>query len=364
VATPPSSPNELSPIADSWADSSAPTRTHATATSLRVDGKPKAEAFLMFDVSSQSTYNSLALHLNVSEGGGAISIYRVATTWTEAGLKWSNRPTTGPLVGTSPGTIKTGKLAIDISAAFANHTVDAPRLALRIVSTKTDGIALSSREAPSPAMIEFVGASPTPSPTASPTPSAPPSAAPTAAPTDIPTTAPTDAPTVAPTLAPDPSPTGNPIDQCPTEPVYYFVGHGTDHGVGLSQYGAKGRATAGQTYMDILNFYYTNVTPSTDRRHGARQGPAERRLRADGQQPGARDRLHRQLAEQCVPGHDLRPGQLSPVHAAGSAAEPDPRLDRHTQPDSDPDRRSERRSRRIRRLRRTARQRSRLTRPA
>lgn len=36
-------------------------------------------------------------------------------------------------------------------------------------------------------------------------------------------------------------------------------GKGYGHGVGMSQYGAKGMAEAGLDYLEILNYYYTNV---------------------------------------------------------------------------------------------------------
>ena len=44
-------------------------------------------------------------------------------------------------------------------------------------------------------------------------------------------------------------------------PCSCFKGHGWGHGVGLSQYGALGRANDGQDYKQILGFYYdgTNV---------------------------------------------------------------------------------------------------------
>ena len=44
-------------------------------------------------------------------------------------------------------------------------------------------------------------------------------------------------------------------------PVFLLKGHGWGHGVGMSQYGALGRANAGQGYKQILGFYYdgTNV---------------------------------------------------------------------------------------------------------
>ena len=48
-------------------------------------------------------------------------------------------------------------------------------------------------------------------------------------------------------------------------PVFVLKGHGWGHGVGLSQYGALGRANDGQDYQQILGFYYdgTNVGTTT-----------------------------------------------------------------------------------------------------
>jgi hypothetical protein len=51
-------------------------------------------------------------------------------------------------------------------------------------------------------------------------------------------------------------------------PAFRFTGYGTDHGVGLSQRGAAGRAKAGQTYDQILAHYFPGtilgrVSPST-----------------------------------------------------------------------------------------------------
>lgn len=41
--------------------------------------------------------------------------------------------------------------------------------------------------------------------------------------------------------------------------AYTFTGKGNGHGLGMSQIGAKNRASAGQTYDQILKFYYQNV---------------------------------------------------------------------------------------------------------
>lgn len=40
---------------------------------------------------------------------------------------------------------------------------------------------------------------------------------------------------------------------------YIFTGKGLGHGIGMSQWGAKGMADAGYTYQEILGYYYDNV---------------------------------------------------------------------------------------------------------
>lgn len=41
-----------------------------------------------------------------------------------------------------------------------------------------------------------------------------------------------------------------------TGPIFEFIGGGTEHGLGLSQYGAKGMADLGKNYRQILSHYY------------------------------------------------------------------------------------------------------------
>ncbi len=43
------------------------------------------------------------------------------------------------------------------------------------------------------------------------------------------------------------------------QPVVEFLGRGSGHGVGLSQWGARGMAGAGRTYQEILRYYYTGI---------------------------------------------------------------------------------------------------------
>jgi stage II sporulation protein D len=90
------------------------------------------------------------------------------------------------------------------------------------------------------------------------------SAGPAAAtdPTPTPGVIPTPSPTAAPTpTASIPAP-GVPSLVPATGPTVTFYGRGYGHGVGLSQYGALGRAVAGELAPDILAHYFTNTTIS------------------------------------------------------------------------------------------------------
>ena len=83
-----------------------------------------------------------------------------------------------------------------------------------------------------------------------------PAPAPTPAATPAPT--PTPAPSATPSPTPTPAPGISPIGSSTT-----FYGRGYGHGVGLSQYGARGRALAGQTAAEILAHYYAGTTIGT-----------------------------------------------------------------------------------------------------
>jgi len=43
------------------------------------------------------------------------------------------------------------------------------------------------------------------------------------------------------------------------QPLVEFLGRGSGHGVGLSQWGARGMAAAGRNYTEILKYYYTGI---------------------------------------------------------------------------------------------------------
>jgi len=98
-----------------------------------------------------------------------------------------------------------------------------------------------------------IAAIPTPPPARGmPTPTPTPTATPTATPT------PTPIPTPTPTATPTPTPT--PIGPTTLGSTTTFYGRGYGHGVGLSQYGARGRASDGQSADEILAHYYEGAT--------------------------------------------------------------------------------------------------------
>ncbi|HUP82942.1 MAG TPA: SpoIID/LytB domain-containing protein [Candidatus Limnocylindria bacterium] len=144
------------------------------------------------------------------------------------------------------------------------------------VSTTVPDPTPTPTPSPTPSPSPTQSATSTPPPTASPSPSSSsspstclltPSPTPSSSPTASPSTPPS--PTASPSQPPSPTPSASPTTPPPPtptptpEPRFYFWGRGTDHGVGMSQWGAKGRAIAGQTYDQILSFYYTSIAIAT-----------------------------------------------------------------------------------------------------
>ena len=87
---------------------------------------------------------------------------------------------------------------------------------------------------------------------------------PTPSPSPEPTATPSPTPTPAPTATPSPWPKPSwptTITTLGSSVKLYGLGYG--HGVGMSQYGAKGRALAGQTAEQILAAYFKGATLST-----------------------------------------------------------------------------------------------------
>lgn len=114
-----------------------------------------------------------------------------------------------------------------------------PRRRRRTSAALAAGLAILGLLLASASLVAAVEPTPTPSPTATPEPTA--------------------EPTPEPTPTPDPTPDPSPPPP-PPPPTITFYGRGFGHGVGLSQYGARGRALAGQDAATILGHYYAGTT--------------------------------------------------------------------------------------------------------
>ncbi|MDP3999894.1 MAG: SpoIID/LytB domain-containing protein [bacterium] len=62
----------------------------------------------------------------------------------------------------------------------------------------------------------------------------------------------------------------------PVDGRFAFVGSGTDHGLGMSQFGARGAAKHGKNYKEILNHYYRGTRLDTTDAHAGYRGNLDR----------------------------------------------------------------------------------------
>jgi SpoIID/LytB domain protein len=257
---------------DTYVTPETPAKNYGSVKTLAVDATPLAEAYLSFDTSSVSgmSVDHALLWLTTKDVAGAgLSFYRLTDSWSESTLTWNTRPSAGTLITSIAGAIPAGSIGVDVSAAFASAKVDGATLSIRIATPNDDGVLFWAHEGTTAPRLDItvmgdVGTpppSPTPTPTSTPTPSPTPTS--TLTPTRTPTSTPTPTPTPTPTRSSTPSPTPTSSPTAVPSGLLYFNGRGTDHGVGMSQYGALGRAKAGQTYDQILAHYYNDTTLGT-----------------------------------------------------------------------------------------------------
>ncbi len=242
-----------------------------------------------------------------------VSFYKVSTTWSESTLTWKSRPTTGPLIAQLAAPPGTGKLTVDVSSAFADDLFDSNRSGAAHRDDQLQWIRLlvargiygaqaahhaRDRRRPEPdgdrstALAHSDGfAEPDPhsdtesdadassyphgraadgvTPSAIPPSLLPPTASPSARrsrrrpPRHVPTRlTPTDTPVAHRYAAANPNPTA--------APLFNFSGHGTDHGVGMSQWGAKGRASRRPDLRSDPALLLHRSRDLDDRRHASR----------------------------------------------------------------------------------------------
>lgn len=140
-------------------------------------------------------------------------------------------------------------LAIAILAALV-----VPAFAADPAPGAGSGVSVTTSESAAPATSPSPAADPAPTTTAT-----PPAPAPT--PTPSPSPSPTASPAPTPTATPWPTPAW-PTTVTTLGSSVRFYGRGYGHGVGLNQYGARGRALGGQTAEQIVAAYFRGATSS------------------------------------------------------------------------------------------------------
>ncbi|HLE64017.1 MAG TPA: Ig-like domain-containing protein, partial [Pyrinomonadaceae bacterium] len=165
----------LAPIADAYVSSTATSSNFGTLTELR-SKLSTLESYLKFDLASLGTESVISAKLRLTGGLNDTSgtnvvtqVFSVAsTTWTETGILWSNKPTSG---STALATVTvtdnvSGLYEWDVTA-FVKAEINAERnlvsLVLKNPSTSTPYATFNSREAASnpPELVITTTAPPT-----------------------------------------------------------------------------------------------------------------------------------------------------------------------------------------------------------
>ena len=136
----------LTPVADSYVDSSNPTATHGTSTQLRVDGSPQVNSYLRFDLSSvPGTITGLSLKVFAASSSTAgYAVRSVAdNTWSESTLDWANAPPTGSAnAGTSGAFAGNTWTTADVSPLINGNGL----LSMAMIGINGTAVGFSSRE--------------------------------------------------------------------------------------------------------------------------------------------------------------------------------------------------------------------------
>jgi hypothetical protein len=111
----------------------------------------KREAYLMFDLAStglSSTTNAtLKLYCNLYDGGNS-ELYPVSNdNWTETGITWANKPSSGTMIGSQAGGI--GYIEWDVTSFINSELLGNKVVSFRLSASNDAFINFNSKEAAS-----------------------------------------------------------------------------------------------------------------------------------------------------------------------------------------------------------------------
>ena len=110
----------LNPVADSYVDTSNPTKNFGTATTIRVDGSPIVNSYLRFNVTgvgaSSISQVRLLIFANSASSSGITAKTVADNTWGETTITASNAPAMGSTLGTSPKVVTGTWITLDVTS--------------------------------------------------------------------------------------------------------------------------------------------------------------------------------------------------------------------------------------------------------
>jgi hypothetical protein len=151
--------------ADARVSSVKPKANFGRETRLSTDASPAEESYVRFPVSGVTgSVTKAVVRLYVTDGSvDGPAIYRVGGSWSEKGIKWSNRPAHDPgslsdLGAVAPG----GYVEFDVTPAVTGNGT----YSFALASTSSDNTGFFSREAASnrPQLVVTTAATPPPPP--------------------------------------------------------------------------------------------------------------------------------------------------------------------------------------------------------
>ena len=138
----------FAPQADAQVVKASPGRNYGSSTKMGSDRSPVIESYLRFNVSGLSApVARVRLRLYVTDGSAnGPKVYPSATTWSESGVTWNNRPArTGPVVA-DIGSIGAGHyVEWDVTAAVTGNGT----YSFDLAPDSTNGTTFKTREASS-----------------------------------------------------------------------------------------------------------------------------------------------------------------------------------------------------------------------
>jgi len=160
----------ITPAADTFVSSSAPSTVYGTLKQVEADGSPVKTALLRFPVTAvgegQVVRATLRLHVtDASPVGGTVQV--AEPTWSEA-TTWSTRPALGAPVAAIGAVLKGTWVEVDVTGAVPGDG----DVSLAITSANSDGVGYASRQSANPPQllveVDSSAAPPPPPPIAEP----------------------------------------------------------------------------------------------------------------------------------------------------------------------------------------------------